>query len=84
MTLRRLLLIIDGMDPFNSRFYAEVNGFDFIPMDTRVQTDIFGIFSEKPHPVRSWREDMRREREKAMKKASIERAMKERARRLSV
>lgn len=84
MTLRRLLLIIDGMDPFNSRFYAEVNGFDFIPMDTRVQTDIFGLFSEKAHPIRSWREDMRREREKAMKKAAIKRAMKERARRLSV
>lgn len=84
MTLRRLLLIIDGMDPFNSRFYAEVNGFDFIPMDTRVQTDIFGMFSEKPHPIRSWREDMRREREKAIKKAAIKRAMKERARRLSV
>lgn len=83
LTLRRLLLLVEGMDVFNSRFWAEVYGFDFVPMDVRVQTDIFGMFSERPHVVRTWREDMRREREKQMKKAAIERAMKRRARLLS-
>ncbi|WP_198302439.1 hypothetical protein [Corynebacterium stationis] len=69
---------------FGSRFWAAVNGIDFVPTDVRVQTDIFGMFSEKPHPVRSWREDLRREREKQLKKAAIERAARERARRLSM
>lgn len=84
LTLRRLLLIIEGLDIFNSRFWAEVYRFDFVPMDVRVQTDIFSMFSERPHVVRTWREDMRREREKQAKKAAIERAMRERARRLSI
>lgn len=84
LTLRRLLLIVDGLDMFGSRFWAAVNGMDFLPTDVRVQTDIFGMFSEKPHYVRTWREDMRREREKQMKKAAIERAARERARRLSM
>lgn len=83
LTLRRLLLIVDGLDVFGSRFWAAVNGIDFVPTDVRVQTDIFSMFSEKPHPVRSWREDMRREREKQLKKAAIERAARERARRLN-
>lgn len=84
LTLRRLLLLVEGMDMFDSRFWAEINGFDYIPIDTRVQSDIFGVFAEKPHPVKTWREDMRREREKQLKKAAIERAARERARRLSI
>ncbi|MCT1411649.1 hypothetical protein [Corynebacterium sanguinis] len=83
LTLRRLLLLVEGMDVFDSRFWAEVNGIDFVPADVRIQADTFGLFAEKPHPMKTWREDMRREREKAAKKLAIERAMKRRARLLS-
>ena len=83
LTLRRLLLLVEGMDVFDSRFWAEVNGIDFVPLGVRVQADTFGLFAEKPHPVKTWREDMRLEREKAAKKRAIERAMKRRARLLS-
>lgn len=83
LTLRRLLLLVEGMDVFDSRFWAEVNEFDFVAANVRIQSDIFGMFADKPHPMRTWRDDMRREREKAAKKRAIERAMKERARRLN-
>lgn len=69
---------------FDSRFWAEVNGIDFVPLGVRVQADTFGLFAEKPHPVKTWREDMRLEREKAAKKRAIERAMKRRARLLNI
>lgn len=77
------MLLVEGLDVWGSRFWAEVNGVDFIPTEVRVQTDIFSMFSEKPHYVRTWREDLRREQEKQMKKAAIERAARERARRLN-
>lgn len=83
LTLRRLLLLVEGMDLFDSRFWAEVNGIDFVSADIRIQSDIFGMFAEKPHPMRTWREDMRREREKQAKKLAIERAAKRRARLLN-
>lgn len=83
LTLRRLLLLVEGMDMFDSRFWAEVNDIDFMPIEVRVQADTFGLFSERPHLVKTWREEMRREREKQAKKAAIERAMKRRARLLS-
>ncbi|WP_257202945.1 hypothetical protein [Corynebacterium cystitidis] len=83
LTLRRLLLIVDDLDMFGSRFWSKVNGLEYFPNDIRIQTDLFGMFSEKPHPLRTWREDMRREEEKQEKKRAIERAMKERQRRLA-
>lgn len=82
LTLRRLLLLVDGMDPFNSRFWAEVHGFDYVPMDVRVQADTFEAFAQRRHPVVAWREEARLQREKRERIAAIKRAVKERRRRL--
>lgn len=81
LTLRRLLLLVEDLEMFGSRFWAAVHEIDYLPADVRVLTDIFSMFSEKPHYLRTWREDARREREKQLKKAAIERGVRERERR---
>lgn len=81
LTLRRLLLIVEDLPMFGSRFWAAYRHVDYVPQDVLIQSDIFAMFSEKPHYLRTWREDVRRAREKDEKKKAIMRGARERARR---
>lgn len=84
LTLRRLLLIVEDLPMFGSRFWAAYRGDDYVPQDLVVQSDIFSLFSDKPHYLRTWREDVRRAMEKEKKKQAILRGARERARRLAL
>lgn len=84
LTLRRLLLLIVGMDPFESRFWMACGRLDlweqfneditpehYAPTAERLLSDVIAMFAEKPHPWRTWRSDLRVQREREEKRARI-------------
>lgn len=65
LTLRRLLLLVDGLDRDSSRFWTDVNGVDRFTKLELIMMMIFNLFSDKTHPFMTARED-------AEKKSSFE------------
>lgn len=97
LTLRRLLLLVCGMDPFESRFWMLCGRLDlwekfnegvtpdhYAQTTNRLVSDVVAMFAEKPHPWRTWRDDLRAEREKLAKREAILRADRERKRRIQL
>lgn len=97
LTTRRLLLLLCGMDPLESRFWMGCGRLDlwvefndgitpngFMPTGNRLLSDIVGMFAEKPHPWRTWREDYEHEKRQATKREAIMRANAERQRRIAL
>lgn len=97
MTMRRLLLLVCGMDPFESRFWMACGRLDlwerfnegvtpeyYAPTTNRLLSDVIAMFAEKPHPWRVWRETAREQREREEKKAAILAADRERKRRIAL
>lgn len=82
LTVRRLLLLVDGLDRFTSRFWNEVGGQSPISTTDIVLTDIWqSITGEKRgHPLRRPRESRDELRERENRKRAIRAAVRRRKR----
>lgn len=73
MTVRRMLLLVDALDRFDSLFWAEVGGYERLSSDTLILTDIWRAVtdSDKPHPLRRQKELRAEVAERERKKQAI-------------
>lgn len=82
MTIRRLLVLVDGLDRYESHFWSEVTEQDRISAQTVVLTDIWSALAggEKAHPIRETKKRIAEAREREHKKDLIRRAARLRRR----
>ncbi|MDT9411306.1 hypothetical protein [Corynebacterium rouxii] len=71
LTLRRLLLLVDGLDRDSSRFWADVNDTDRFTKLELITMTVFNLFSEKPHPLLTAREDAKKRADFEARKQQI-------------
>lgn len=71
LTTRRLLLLVDGLPRESSRFWCAVTDMEPITWDQIILADIYAVLTKELHPVRTRREDQRKRRDTAAKKARV-------------
>lgn len=79
LTWRVLLQIVDlNLSRTSSRFWSTVLDRDPITDDQGLLADLYFALTEKPHPIRTRREDAEKRRKSAEKRARIARREKRR------
>ncbi|NOM65093.1 hypothetical protein EU799_07450 [Corynebacterium silvaticum] len=84
LTLRRLLLLVDGLDRDSSRFWADVNDTERFTKLELITMTIFNLFSEKAHPFMTAREDQKKQADFEARKQQILAAERMRTRALGM
>lgn len=82
LTTRRLLLLVDGLDRWNSHFWSSVVGEERMSDSALVLTDIWRSLAggEKPHPLREMKRLMSESKSREKKKEAIRQASRMRKR----
>lgn len=82
LTTRRLLLLVDGLDRYESHFWSEVSDSDRVSAAVIVLTDIWSALAggEKIHPLREMKKRMAAAKEREEKKRAIREASRLRKR----
>lgn len=82
LTTRRLLLLVDGLDRFESHFWSEVTEEDRMSATAIVLTDIWSALAggDKNHPLREMKKRMAAAKEREVKKRAIREASRIRKR----
>lgn len=80
LTLRRLLLIVEGLQDRPSRFWAAITDGEPLGPNGIILADIFKAVANRPHPLSHRRQLISERREKAEKKALILKARRQRRR----
>lgn len=78
LTLRRLIVLVAGLNEHTSRFWAAVFDRDPFSVAECVQMDIFAAVDGQEHPYKTAREDRKRREEREKKKKRIKQAEKRR------
>lgn len=71
LTIRRLLLLVDGMDRLSSRFWAELDDREPITQEALLMADVFNGLTGEKHPLRDMRENIRTQKDREMRKRII-------------
>lgn len=74
LTLRRLLVLIEGMDRGNSKFWCAVHDRDPLTLQESLIMNVWESQTGEPHPYRSRRENERKQAEFERKKQQIRKA----------
>ena len=82
LTIRRLLVLVDGLDRYESHFWSEVTDQDRLSAQTVVLTDIWRALTgaDENHPIREAKKRMADAREREKKKELIRQAARLRRR----
>ena len=82
LTIRRLLVLVDGMDRYESHFWSAVTDQERISAETVVMTDIWSALTggERAHPIREAKKRIAEAREREKKKDLIRKAARLRRR----
>lgn len=85
LTMRRLLLLVDSMDRFTSRFWSQVGDFDPISTTDILLSDIWAALAGqgKAHLIRTRRERAAAEEAREKKKKRIEKLARQRRKMLA-
>ena len=85
LTLRRLLVLVDGLDRTRSRFWSEILDIDRLSIEGYILADIFAaITSGERHPMATMREGARKQKALEERKERYFRIKAERERKLAL
>lgn len=84
LTLRRLLLLVDGLDRSNSRFWCEVTDSDRFSVTDLILMTIYKLFTDEVHPFLTRREEEKKQKAFEKKKKEVLAAEKARKKKLGL